>query len=81
MEKGLSKTARRSMMDAKNLQPKVIAWAWRKGVRVGQGRKPDFYLYEEDLIKTYEGNADLHTVRLNSAWSSSSGAAPVSKRR
>ena len=46
----LSKTARRSMTDVKNVHPKAIAWAWEKGIKVGVGRKPDYYIFSnEDL--------------------------------
>ena len=63
----LSKTARRSMMDGKNAQPKVIGWAWEKGIRVGQGRKPDYQLFSEAEVALFDPQ-DFIVIKANSAW-------------
>lgn len=61
--------------------PKAIAWAWRRGVKVGQGRNPDFYLFNEEDVVDFERTPDLyHVVRVNSAWVSG-GSASTGKRK
>ena len=73
-ESKLSKTARRSMVDTKNVQPKVIAWAWERGIKVGMGRKPDFTFFTEEEVKSCDPE-DFIVVRTNSAWVGS--ASPI----
>lgn len=73
-ESKLSKTARRSMMnEGKTIAPKVIAWAWERGVKVGVGRKPDAYIFTEDQFKMFN-SSDFILIRANSQWV---GSAPT----
>ena len=72
----LSKTARRSMMDAKNLQPKALGWAWERGIKVGQGRKPDYHIFNEADFASFD--SDFIVIKAASAWI---GGATVGQRK
>ena len=80
----ISKTARRSTMGEtgrnKTIEPKAIAWAWEKGIKVGTGRKPDFYLFTDEEVKTFDP-VDFIVIRANSAWVGSAGSSPTQKRK
>lgn len=75
--KKISKTGRRSMGDVKTA-PKAVAWAWEKGIRVGEGRKPDVYIYNELDIPLFDPN-DFIVIRTNTNWVTG-GAANPNKR-
>jgi hypothetical protein len=66
--KQLSKTAKKSMMnEKKNVPLKAIAWAWERGIKVGQGRKPDYYLYTQADLVLFP-DSDWIVIKANSGW-------------
>lgn len=73
----LSKTARRSMMDTKNVQPKAIAWAWERGIHIGQGRKPDCHLFNEADIAQFDP-VDWIVIKASGPWI---GGSPTGGKR
>ncbi len=79
MAKTVLKTAKRSMIDDRRAEPKAIAWAWERNIKIGTGRKPDIHLFTEDQIKMYDPQ-DFIIVRANSAWVGSTGVATGPRR-
>ena len=71
-----SRTARRSMGDVKTA-PKAVAWAWERGIRVGQGRKPDYHIFNEADVAAFDPG-DFIVIKANSAWI---GGATVGQRK
>lgn len=73
----LSKTARRSMMDTKNIHPKAIAWAWEKGIKVGTGRRPDHYIFSNEDLAAFD-QKDWIIIKAAGPWI---GGSPISGKR
>ena len=71
-----SRTARRSMGEV-NTHPKAVAWAWERGIKVGQGRKPDYNIFNEADVAAFDPG-DFIVIKANSAWI---GGATVGQRK
>ena len=72
---GLSKTKNAKTAQQRDdvlLQPKVLGWAWERGIRVGLGRKPDAYLFTEEQLHQYNPD-EFIIVMANSPWVGSTG--------
>jgi hypothetical protein len=69
-----SRTSRRSS-GLITSDPKAVAWAWEKGVKVGRARKPDYHIYSADDVKLFDPK-DWIIVLASGPWvSGAPGAA------
>lgn len=55
--------------------PKAVAWAWERGIKTGQGRKPDYHIYNDSDLAAFDVK-DWIIIKANGPWV---GGAPVRK--